>query len=269
MLLNRDDEKLYELIRSRPIPEFLYRYRAMLSCELKKIFQQRKVILNNPLNFNDPFECRPALVSHKNVFKRELFVKGLPGAELRKFDKQAYTKAKKKAVNELTNPDKLKQIYVNFLRTIGIYCLSEKNNDLLMWSHYSDFHQGLCLEFKTTQNTFFWEAFPVIYQNEYPIVNAMDFGKPEEFRKALLTKYSEWQYEFEWRILKMEQDGGPGDYSFSPELLSGIILGSRIRDEDKEKVREWIKNYPTKISIYKARLNESKYQLDIVKIDEI
>ena len=93
----------------------------------------------------------------------------------------------------------------------------------------------------------------------------MDITKAEEFQKALLTKSSHWAYEEERRILKMNTEGGPGYYKFSPELMTGIIFGARMSDEDKKAVMHWIEGYPTEIPLYEARLNGSRYQLDITK----
>jgi len=138
-----------------------------------------------------------------------------------------------------------------------------------MWSLYSDSHRGFCIEFDPSpEHTLFWEAFKVIYQEEYPTVNIMDIGKADEFRKALLTKSIHWKNREEWRILKTEQEGGPGLKEFLPELLTGVIIGALMRDEDRNNLLTWIKQYPTKINIYQAKLNERKYQLDIIPFPE-
>lgn len=165
---------------------------------------------------------------------------------------------------KLLNHENLERAYEKFLRDTGVYCLSEKNNDILMWSHYSDGHKGLCIEFDASQeDTIFWEATKVVYQEEYPVVNIMDIGRPEEFRKALLTKSKHWEYEQEWRILRFKREGGLGSYSFPPNLLIGIILGALIEQQDKNKILHWISGYPKKINVYQARINRTKYQLDI------
>jgi len=169
----------------------------------------------------------------------------------------------------LVNPDVLARTYRQFVASVGIYCLSEKNDDLLMWSHYSDSHRGLCLQFDSSvEETIFWEAFKIIYQDEYPVVNIMDMGKADEFRKALLTKSGCWAYEQERRILKMNDEGGPGYYRFAPELLTGIILGALITEKDKETLLHWMETYPTRVTIYQAKLHGSRYQLDLTEVIE-
>ncbi len=268
MTQREEAEKLIKIIRPYPVP-FLYKYRSMASVGLEDIFQQRKLYLNDSKKFNDPFECRPVLTVHHSSLKREIYLKKLTRDRFPNTDKRTIKKLMKGKGPQLTNQEALRSNYIGFVSTIGIYCLSEKKDDLLMWSHYSDSHRGLCLEFKASiENTLFWESFKVVYQEDYPTVNIMDIGKAEEFRKALLTKSSHWSYEQERRILKMEKEGGPGYYKFSSELLTGVILGALMSETHKKILIQWVKDYPTTISLYQATLNGSRYQLDITKISE-
>ena len=258
-------KELIEVIRPYPV-EYLYKYRSMGSAGLVELFSERKIYLNNATKFNDPFECRPALTYHQSALKRQLLLKEMTRHHFPDANRQAVRKLMKGKDHLLTNPTVLEASYQGFVNTVGIYCLSERNDDILMWSHYADSHQGLCLQFDaSTEKTIFWEAFKVVYQEEYPVVNIMDMGKAEEFRKALLTKSDHWNYEQERRILKMELEGGPGHYSFAPELLKGVILGALMTDEDRNTLLNWIKKYPAKISVYQAALNGSRYQLNITE----
>jgi hypothetical protein len=265
-------EKLIKIISPYPVP-FLYKYRSMASKGLADIFQQRKIYLCDATKFNDPFECRPLLTDPQSRLKREILLKEITRHRFPNADKRALKKLMKGKEHKLTDPVILRGTYEGLVSTVGIYCLSEKKDDLLMWSHYSDSHRGLVVEFKALiENTLFWEAFKVIYQEDYPTVSIaniiMNIGKADEFRKALLTKSSHWAYEQEWRILKMEVEGGPGYYEFSPELLTGVILGALMSEQHKKTLKHWIEGYPTKVSLYQAMLNGSRYQLDITKISE-
>ncbi len=167
----------------------------MESRGLDDIFEKRRIYLPDPTLFNDPFECRPKLTYHESRFKREKHLKEItkeqfPGADKRTIKKLIRKKAKKQL---LTDIEHLKKVYDAFMKTIGVLCLSEKNDDILMWSHYSDGHRGICLQFDSSkEGTLFWEALKVIYQEEYPVVNVMDMGNPDEFRKAVLTKSNHW-----------------------------------------------------------------------------
>lgn len=266
MTRKREAEKLIELISHSPV-RYLYKYRSMASRGLKDIFEKRKVFFNDATKFNDPCECRPHLAVDVNLLSQEVYLKKLAkerfpnarGAEIKELIREKKVFLKDQA--------KLRKTYNEFVSTVGIYCLSEKKDDLLMWAHYSDAHRGLCLEFEaSTEGSFFWEAFRVVYQEDYPVVNMMRMGEAEEFCKALLTKSTHWSYEQERRILKTKYEGGAGDYYFPPAALTGVIFGALMNSEDKETIKNWIKAYPSEISIYEATLNGHRYQLDIGKI---
>jgi hypothetical protein len=170
-----------------------------------------------------------------------------------------------------------KNAYDIFLKDIGLYCLSEIRDDILMWSHYANGHRGLCLEFDTSiklkdiystgqaKNVIFGQAQKVNYSFEYPSVNIMNFGS-EEYSKALLTKSNHWEYEKEWRIISPKDKGGPGLYYFQPELLTGVILGALISPEHKKLILDWTSNYPSKILVYEARISNTKYELEITSL---
>jgi hypothetical protein len=266
MTAREEAEQLFKIIRPYPAP-FLYKYGSISSRLLEDVFGKRRIYLSDATKFNDPFECRPVLTVHHSPLKRKMFLEQITRDRFPNTDKRTLKKLMKGKGRLLTDPKSLRAVYNGFVSTVGIYCLSEKKDDLLMWSHYSDCHRGLCLEFNTsTENTLFWEAFKVIYQDDYPTVNIMEIRKAENFRKALLTKSSHWAYEQEWRILKMKAEGGPGYYDFSSELLTGVIFGALMSDGQKKSVVHRIQTYPTKIALYQAKLNDSRYKLDITEI---
>jgi hypothetical protein len=241
----------------------------MASMGLQDIFEKRKVFLNNATKFNDPFECRPSLTVDESKLAIAEYLKKLIKDEFPNANRAEKNKLMRGGRPSLIDQVKLSKAYNGFIATVGIYSLSEKNDDLLMWAHYSNAHRGLCLEFDaSTKDSLFWEAFRVVYQEDYPIVNMMRLDEAEEFRKALLTKSSHWSYEQEWRILKMETEGGPGYFKFAPELLTGVIFGALMSDKHKKILKQWVQDYPVKISIYQATLNRSRYQIDMTKVSE-
>lgn len=265
----KESLKTPELCRVRK----LYRYRSMKNRELEGIFTRREILLPRPIDFNDPFECRPRLSVYNSGLKRNLFIK----ERVRKIIASDNRKERRELLKEYdrrlrSNPDIIENAYEEFLKTTGIYCLSERNDDILMWSHYSYGHRGLCIEFDAILDTKIMEtmlvgqALKVNYGEERPTVNVMEFGQPKTYQKALLTKANHWEYEQEWRVIKTELEGGPGLRYFRPEVLTGVIFGALIYPEDKHKIMDWILKYPTKITLYQARINETKYKLDIEPI---
>ena len=69
--------------------------------------------------------------------------------------------------------------------SFGVLCLSERPDDILLWSHYGNSHDGLCLEFDARNYpAAFPRLCPVVYQREYPKIPAMF----PQFLRALRDK---------------------------------------------------------------------------------
>lgn len=247
----------------------LYKYISMQPDKIKyleEVFRDREIFFSSPTKFNDPFECRPYLTWYRKGKKLRDFFDQMV---LEKFPEDNRETRRRKC-NEgykrfRINQDKyMKNLYEEFLNFTGLYCLTQIPDNILMWSHYANGHNGLVLEFDVTKEyTLFYEAIEVHYSKEYPHVNLMEIGEPEHFKKALLTKSIDWNYEKEWRIVKTPREGGAGKYKFSNELLTGVIFGATIENKNKELVLVWLKEYPTEINLFQAKINETKYQLDL------
>lgn len=250
--------------------KYLYRYRSMKSRELCEIFTNRKIYLPSPITFNDPFDCRPKLIVYEGGQERWLYLKQMAQERFPLADKNTLNERIKEADLKLRSDQGYAQrAYKDYINKFGIYCLSRMSNDILMWSHYTDGHKGICLQFDTTKDKdmkLFGQAIRITYGKQYPIVNIMNFDNPKEYYNAFLTKSNHWKYENEWRILKDSEEGGSGKHDFQAELLTGVILGALISPEDRKEIRDWVSNYPTKINLYQAKINRTKYQLDIEPI---
>jgi len=250
--------------------EYLYKYRSLDSRGLESIFSKNVIWFPDPLAFNDPFDCRPKILTHKSQFKTDQFYKSIIK---KKFPSLTQSQVKRELNNnpmfrKIKTYEYLEEFFVKFIKEFGIYCLSEVPDDILMWSHYSDSHKGLCLQFKANiKPTLFWEAYKVKYQEDYPSVNIMNLVAYEQFFNLFATKSKHWKDEQERRIIKTPDEGGSKLYHFNSELLTGVILGAKIAEESQEVVSEWISKSPTPIKVYKARINKSSYKLDIQGIN--
>lgn len=161
-----------------------------------------------------------------------------------------------------------------------LLCLSETNNNLLMWSHYARSHTGLVLGFNA-QHEFFSGSlrnvsrpFKVEYSANRPVYPdprttpmTIDRFMPIYIRKSL-----DWAYEKEWRMLVKPEAcrslGKVGYYEcflldWPPELLTEIILGPKMSLGNKAKIMELKRTkYPT-VELFEANLSPTKYNLDI------
>ena len=171
------------------------------------------------------------------------------------------------------------------LDNVGILCLAEHWNNMLMWSHYAKQHAGICVGFRTDID-FFRIAFKVEYISEFPVILRPQDDQEVILQKALLMKAECWKYESEWRIIKrpmsesermviQQKNGylsvedrrilsdhhGVGCYSFDKFAIESVTLGSRITNEHALKVIRAVDGAGLKIPIYTVAPPNLQYQL--------
>ena len=83
-----------------------------------------------------------------------------------------------------------------------LYCLSSKSDSELMWAHYSNKHQGICLEFDA-DNELFSQALKLSYLEDYPLFDIANETVDENLM-PLTTKSMAWNYEDEYRLIAQE-----------------------------------------------------------------
>jgi hypothetical protein len=142
-------------------------------------------------------------------------------------------------------------------------------NSLLLWSHYTDSHQGICLVFDANHGEF-GLAFQVQYSDDYPTISYFDRDTDKLFRLMALTKASVWNYENEFRIISQEPWYDPLPpvhnhvYTFPKECLIGVIMGCEISQQNENDVRGWVSGYGPPFKLWRARRARDKYSLDLI-----
>jgi len=244
-------------------PQFLYKYYSF-NKYTEKIFTHNEIYFPTPNEFNDPFDSKIKLSYEGTKKKWKEYL--LQALERRIPD---LTKEQRLAeVDRIIEEGRYKQIPDNisysFLDKIGVFCMSEKKDHILMWSHYSASHTGFCLEFNAT-NEFFGRYQKIIYKLNYPKVNYFKSTQWEKTKTSLLTKAFFWKYEQEWRII--EHRKGPRVYIFPKELLTGVIFGCSILQENRTKILKWCSDRKHRPNLYQARVKKREFGLDILEID--
>jgi hypothetical protein len=242
-------------------PPHFYKYRS-LSDEtqrnrLRQIFEGR-LYLPRADQFNDPFDCAPVPVwestrDRVNKWAHAVFKR-----------RTAYNRKERRRRVALLDDDKLRAtnaaVLKRLVNDVGIFSLSARCDHILMWSHYSDSHAGICLRF-ASGNRFFGRAFPVKYQRDRPRVDMLRGKEEDRVRQALLTKAAFWEYEEEWRIIEMQGPGGP--YQFPPEFLDGVILGPRISDANRAFIMHAMSERATPTEVLAARVHPEIFGITI------
>lgn len=197
---------------------------------------------------------------------------------------------------KLNNPIlRLRQRFLSSIRKsldgiVGILCLTEKPDNLLMWAHYSNGHRGFVIEFDETHSYFDRRTKPneirkhlkkVSYSKQRPEILAYDSRMSESenldtwINKFFWNKGDSWEYEQEWRMIDALNDcqkkirkGDEDIYLFSLPIdcIKGIILGCNMLEEDKYgfiNLLQSDKKY-SHINIKQAVIDEKDFRINII-----
>lgn len=230
----------------------LYKYRSLDTEQhiqfVHDILVNHRLYCAAPNSFNDPFECRarvsfdaPTEVKIKvaiDRIRKERTTISL--AEARRLAPARYEKVER---NGQRNVEAL------VFGEIGVVSLAGTLNSLLMWSHYTGGHKGLCIEFSALNEShadFFGSALPVNYQRDLPVLNFYTDDPLVKMKKYLLTKALDWSYEKECRIF--EKNRNRRQYlDFDPKLIRKVFLGSRISKKHIQSVQSFIDEIPSNV----------------------
>jgi hypothetical protein len=302
----------------------LYKY---LNPTRIEVLENNLIRFSRPSDFNDPFESLPYISSvldkeiaddfykehietHLDKIKDEKLIKYFPKEDYDRIPSQylelissiSFEQAKnlidskeifKKAFT--LYPDTLERSISQVIKEkwneiFGILCLSEKYDNLIMWSHYCQNHQGFVLGLRS-DSAFFdqrkSEKDPlrflrkVQYKEERPEMTLFDPRMSDQeygdyiLDNTLLTKSIHWSKEEEWRIIfnlkdadQIKEDGNSKIYlfKFPIETVSSVYLGVCIDITLKEKIIKILKDSGNPIPIYQGYLHLKKYLLDFKEI---
>jgi hypothetical protein len=111
-----------------------------------------------------------------------------------------------------------------------------------MWSHYSEGHKGIVLQFDREillEESGEDRVFEVKYTETFPTLNEfLDvLDDPPAIRKLFYCrKHVDWKYEEEYRYF-IKGGKGRREVRFIPEgALTGIIFGFKTKDDNKTQV---------------------------------
>jgi hypothetical protein len=256
--------------------------------------------LTQPLDFNDPFEFKPVIstVATQDEFK-DTFEQNIDKQIEEKLSKIPTALAKQISKKELEatirqllieNQDKIDSHLINAARQvsniyheksnelIGVLCLTEKKDNLLMWSHYADSHKGFCIKFNTshkffnkkrTENDEFYHLREVVYLEKRPNKTMSNMSGVD----LLLQKSNIWAYEKEWRFCGVLHDS---DYKIDSEplnvhlfkfpksIIQEIILGVNASSDLEQEMKLIIiqTHELSHVKLSKAKISEKHYSLE-------
>lgn len=280
----------------------LYKYRTTSKYSIEGLINN-ELFFSTYEDFNDPFEFSNPPVDlikyNKNARKklRELFDSG----EISRKDFLHLVSYVGKPTEEtLQKREKILAKIKRKTLDFGIFCLSQIENNILMWSHYGEDHKGFCIEFndlnESTDASI--DVINVQYLDDFEDLNNPEnlidvylsmFGehkdlpavkwekkfqeliktvvRSEETKLAIAVmgnKYVDWAYEKEVRLVAQAKKG---PIKYYPKAIKSITFGLRMSESDKNTIRN-ICNTEDKnhIQFKQAKKLESTYGIKIINI---
>ena len=172
---------------------------------------------------------------------------------------------------------KYKEDYDYLLDSIKVGCLTTKNDNTLMWSHYADKHRGICIEYDIGKiNEKYNLIINKVNYNMPIITNKVNYSIPIITNKSIVdnetleidnikrlielfyTKSEEWKYEKEYRILYYDKERKKDGILIDCPIKS-ISFGTETSEDNKKLIRKIIKNKKgNKIEFKEAKFKQDK-----------
>jgi hypothetical protein len=232
-------------------PKILYKYRVVNEFTIR-ILSKREIFFSYPKYFNDPFDTaipvRFDLLNEKEFDEMSITLLQKISAASKGINltrKQAteiyYRDAKgNDKFRQYEYREQMMEWQLNHLKTNAtIFCLAKHNDNVLMWSHYANQHQGICIGFDRDYIGFNTGASlgKVEYVKKHPVFKPTE--KDENFYIGqLLAKAKKWSYEKEFRFIFLEANEL---FAIQPEGIKEIIFGTRVSEQDKIKIVTLVK----------------------------
>lgn len=259
-----------------------YFYKYVTAKTLLLILQNKKLKYSSPLTFNDPFDMQTKIDYDFELSDLFSFLRA-------KFDH---------GVEALVNKFKDKHIEINDwwrqeVNDSRVFCVAEDNDNLLMWAHYADDHQGAVIKFLCLPaiDNMLCAAMKVNYVHKPPVIATLDeyikslIGKHELdfdslYYKLFTSKSDHWAYEKEWRVfipsfgmsnptlakMASENDSLSILMDVYPQEIHSVYLGCKMIENVQKDIENSLSGDFSHVQIYKSIKDEREYKLNFEQI---
>lgn len=255
------------------VPPRLYKYESWTTQALHNLKSQ-VIHFGSPLGFNDPYDCAlapnvsiPTDAEVEAIRAHYLRSPDLPLPARKEFESSTtellrgtFTRAARQGLDKVIS---------DFLRRRGVACFSEKNDDLLMWSHYGGRYKGFCLEFSTHSEPFtkirqvrYVQTLPTIDVATVLVARVADQILDDLF----CTKSESWAYEKEWRAI---HDVAGTSFCYNADVLTGVYFGPDIDQQSMEIVCLILGGQNSGVTYWKGTRSTAEFRVSFEKFDYV
>ena len=249
-----------------------------------KVLEEAQLWFTSAREFNDPFDSslsyqfddKPQGIQEKwaqDFLKREF-------PHLNRQQRNSLARQRLREINK--DSEHIEQFRQNSVEKnynkFGICSLTPAKDDLLMWAHYSDNHRGFCVGIDTSRLLELQLSLAtegpllslqkVIYSDEIPMINFFESmisdHRDQDTLTLLCTKSTHWSYEQEFRLIYWDTVNTA--LTIGHDAIVEVVLGCRIRDEDKEKILSILEEKQCSAVVYKAEKHNSVFGLHLERI---
>lgn len=247
--------------------DFLFQYRSINKFTILNLLNQ-ELRLNSPKTFNDPYDGKLFIDDEQS---KKLAINNI--IKYLHIDKNNAEEFLRRS-NEKSLIDKGKEIlWDTAVEDSYVSCFSEEYKSILMWSHYSEYHRGICIKYNKKDLDSFSKISlkNVAYIDERESITAEMIEEAcemnneqvnEILNQSIFTKSKCWEYEKEWRLVYFKDDKesiGDGFNVKSPKPVA-IYMGTNIKKEDRIFVENLCKE--RNIKLYQMKMKKDKFELE-------
>ena len=247
------------------MPRILYKYLDINGAKWMLGIEKGRKYLNlqftNPSKMNDPFDCDKNLLDYSDI--PDSMTQGWPKELIRE-----------KKINDAHN----KRYFA------WICSLSKVNDELLMWTHYSGNHSGVCIGLDVDniiQNVHplfdLLYCEPLVEEVQYRDITQRPDFKTVSWDYQLVTKDKQWEYEQEVRLIyphathciaefpesaKSNDATELRDYlPLQRDCFKSIYFGKDIDSREKKLILKQAEKLNPDIKLYQMQIDPDAFRL--------
>lgn len=253
----------------------LYKYRSLSDYTIDDIMKQS--ITMSPITFfNDLYDSAIHFLGNEKEIEEKTIREWKKVNPLLSEDSPLNEEYYKRIYGDYYREDSRRKFWLTDFVGSLVCCFSESDSSILMWSHYADSNQGICIEYdfnnlknKNQKNG----LFPVCYSQVPVTVEDLLFDEERKITEypadsallcSMLNKADVWSYEKEWRMIiiagtELKKKRAPCTIGIVPNK---IILGNCF-------LKKFFYDDYSKAETYQENINRIIRLLDFCKSHSI
>lgn len=277
-----------------------------------KIIEGRRLRWSSPVLFNDPFDHQTGFLW--NFSGEELSAELVKWMEHAVYDVPNYSPTDQTAATRLVHlmrqrrpprdkfrdfsaevvakesgqdfprqAARLNEEVTRFLLDSQVLCLSEVHDNVVLWAHYAQSHQGAVYKLRRLEHLDhrFLVAQPVEYTSEPAtyasateyarhLLGIEQFDPTQRIWRLAYRKHKDWSYEREWRVHLPLMGKGRAPWYYDEgepaELFEAVYLGCRATAEFSQRLLTARNAHLPKMDVFRAVAVGPAMQLRFEKI---